>query len=112
MGGPLLVRGPATLARDLPLLLRGHRCEPAAFLTFSWLSTLHSFIHGSTLALLAACPLTTYGDVFGSAGGSWTGAGLGSFGGITGVSSGTSRGRGSGGSGPGSICIISGTLSL
>ena len=112
MGGPLLVCGPATLARDLPLLFRGHRCEPAAFLTFSCLSTLDSFIHGQFSLCWPAYPLTTYGDVLGSAGGSWTGAGLGSFGGVTGVSSGASCGRGSGGSGPGSICFIFGTLSL
>jgi hypothetical protein len=66
-------------------------------------SQLHSCLFS---LVLARCPLTTYGDVFGSAGGSWTGAGWGSFGGVTGVSSGSSRGRGSGGSGPGSRFII------
>ena len=46
MRGPLLVRGPPALARNLPLLLRGHRCEPAALFPFSGFSTLYSFIHG------------------------------------------------------------------
>ena len=118
MSGPLLMRGATALARNFPLLLGRHRCEPAALLAcpcfraFSWLSTLDSFIHGQFSLCWPAYPLTTYGDVLGSAGGSWTGAGLGSFGGVTGVSSGSSRGLGSGGSGPGSRCIIVGTLSL
>src|SRR5262245_26744313 len=40
VGGPfvrcsLFMRGPPALARDLPLLLRRHRCESSTFLAFS-----------------------------------------------------------------------------
>jgi hypothetical protein len=45
VGGSLLVRRSAAFARDLTLFFRRHRCEPAAFLAFSWRSTVCSIIH-------------------------------------------------------------------
>ena len=53
VGGALLMRGPAALAGDFPLLLRGHRGEAAAFLAFPFLLRLSSI---SCMVALAGWP--------------------------------------------------------
>src|SRR5215208_680404 len=45
--GPLLMCRAAALARDLALLLRRHRREPAAFFPFTCRTTVRSIIHDS-----------------------------------------------------------------